>query len=332
MITAEHYNFQNPSNADHLWVETLQFPIVVPEEHLYLLVYLNVRPALGVMWNQVMVCGTLTESRSDLLHYNESHFLPAPASFQRIDSDLGLTISAKNAPRDFRIDYVHPDGTEIHVDWNGLMEPFDIHDPEHSPQAGTKDDMHADALGGSGHVDMSGRVSGEVTVRGRTFKVDSIERMDRSWGPRHPMKTKSMFIVSASFEPDLAFHMICPWDPDQSGADAFSLTHGYVMEGDQVWGLTSDAQISAGHHGMICTSLDMVVNDTQGRRWELNAVADIGAPWIAAPSAMTHNALMRWRLGEGRPGYGVVLKNYSLPYLNSKRGRFYDEGTTAIYV
>ena len=331
MITSAHYDFQNTAAADHTWVETLQLPVVSPEAHLYALCYVNVRPTVGVMWNQVMVCGTLTESRSDLLHYNENHFLPAPASLRTIGSELGLDIVATDAPRDFRIDYAHEDGTEIHVDWKGVMEPFDIHDPNHSPQAGSSEDLHADALGSSGHVDMTGRVTGTMKVRGRTFEVDSLDRMDRSWGPRHPMKTKNMFIVSIAFEPDLAFHMMCPWNPDVAGSDAFRLTHGYVYDGGEVYGLTNIAHIEAGHHGMLCTSLDMVVNDVRGKQYELHATPHIGAPWIAAPSAMTHSALMRWSC-DGRPGYGRVLKNYSLPYLNATRGRFYDDPTAAVYV
>ena len=88
-------------------------------------------------------------------------------------------------PRRFRIDYVSPDGTEIHVDWVGLMEPFDIHDPTHSPQAGGAYDIHSDLEPGEkrpfGHGDMTGRVTGTMTVGGREFEVDSVERMDRSW-------------------------------------------------------------------------------------------------------------------------------------------------------
>ncbi|MFJ8066852.1 hypothetical protein ACIQYS_19950 [Psychrobacillus sp. NPDC096426] len=336
MITSKNFEFQNPSDADHLWVETLLFPIVIPEEHLYALVYLNVRPSLGVMWNQVMVCGTLTESRTDLLHYNENNYLPAPKNYKDVQSPLGLKIQALDLPRDFAIDYEHEDGTEIHVTWKGMMPPFDIRNPSHSPQAiaGPKD-IHTDQdtkhydLGG--HFDMTGRITGSLTVRGRTYKVDSMERMDRSWGPRHPMQVPNVFIISASFEPDLAFHMICPWDPEKVGPEAFELTHGYVMEGDKVYGLTNDAVITAQHHGLMCTSLKMSVNDVRGKQFNLKATVDIGAPWIAGPNAMTFNSLMEWSL-EGKEGYGVVMKTASLKDLNQKRGRFYDGKTTAIYV
>lgn len=335
MITAKHFEYQAPTNADHLWLESLLFEIVEPQENLYALVYLNIRPGLGVMWNQVMVCGTLTESRSDLLHYNENHFLPAPARLSDIDSPFGLKIRGVDLPRNFAIDYEHEDGTAIHVTWNGLMPPFDTHDPECSPQAGRATDVHADKelqhADQSGHLDMSGRVSGTMTVRGRTFEVNSISRMDHSWGPRDPMKVKNMFIVSASFEPDLAFHMICPWNPDAQGAEAFELAHGYVMDGGKVYGLTADAVITAQHHGLMCAGLQMSVTDVRGTKHELTASPGIGAPWIAGPNAITHNAMMNWTY-QGRAGYGVVMKNHSLQHLTQKRGRFLDGQTAAIYV
>ena len=334
MISPEHFEYQAPADADHLWVESMLFEIVNPEEDIYALVYVNIRPALGVMWNQVMVCGTLTESRSDLLHYNENHFLPAPARLSDIDSSLGLKISGVELPRNFNIDYNHDDGTAIHVSWNGLTAPFDTHDPNCSPQAGKAADVHADKgmhhFGQSGHLDMSGRVTGTITVRGRTFDVNSISRMDHSWGPRDPMKVRNMFIVSASFEPDIAFHMICPWTPDAAGADAFELAHGYVVDGGQTYGLTSDAVITAQHHGLMCMGLQMSVTDIRGTKHELTATPGIGAPWIAGPNAITHNALMNWSY-QGRVGYGVVMKNHSLQDLNKKRGRFSDGQTAAIY-
>ena len=56
---------------------------------------------------------------------------------------------------------------------------------------------------------------GFLKVRDREFRVDAIERMDRSWGPRDPMKVINQFIVSATFGDDLFFHMICPWDPEK---------------------------------------------------------------------------------------------------------------------
>ncbi|HEY5852632.1 MAG TPA: hypothetical protein VIW24_00930 [Aldersonia sp.] len=336
-FTAEHFEYQNPPDADHLWVETILFPIVVPEAHLYALIYTNVRPTLGVMWNQVMVCGTLTDTRAELLHYNENPHLPAPARFTEITSPLGLTINTIDAPCKFRIDYVAEDGTEIHVDWVNLMDPFDIHDPAHSPQAGTALDIHADITAGGhakpvGHADATGRATGTMIVRGREYVVDSIERMDRSWGERDPMKAgKPNHVVSATFGEDLAFHMICPWAPEVEAPNAFQLSHGYVLDGGEVYGLTDDLEMTSTHVGMVCTGIDMTVKDVRGRRFHLQARPDIGAPWIAAPTAMVHNAMMRWTC-DGRDGYGVVMSTWHLTELNRSFGRFHTQSSGLVRV
>ena len=335
MIKPEQIDYQNPPNADHNWVETFLFPVVVPDAHIYALVYVCSRPVLGVMSNQVMISGSLSDNRSDLLHYNDNQHLPAPKKFSEWTSPLGLSIRTVRSPRDFRLDYTGHDGAEIHVDWHGLMEPFDIHDPAHSPQAGRVEDMHTDAdiskKHQSGHMDMTGRCTGTLTVRGKTFAVDSIERMDHSWGPRDPMVIKNMYIVSATFGEDLAFHMICPWNPEATGAAQFQLTHGYVLQDGKVYGLTSQATITSTHLGLMCTGLEMTVRDTRGKQFRLRATADVGAPWAPYPSAITHNALMRWTCSD-REGYGVVMKNYSLPYLNRKRGRFFDDPSPVVIV
>lgn len=325
MITADQLEYQAPPGADHNWVETYVLPVVVPEEHVYALIYVCIRPVLGVMANQVMICGALCESRAELLHYNDNQHLPAPARFSDWRSDIGLSVRVTKPPREYRIDYRAPDGTEIHVDWKGLMEPFDIHDPKHSPQAGAVQDVHADIETGTrhqaGHFDMTGHITGTLKVRGRELQVDGIERMDHSWGPRDPTTIKNMYIISATFGEDLAFHMICPWDPDRTGTDAFQLTHGYVLQDGEVYGLTSEATISATHHGLIPTSLEMTVKDIRGESFQLFAAADIGVPWYPYGRTVSYNALMRF-VYAGRTGYGVVFPNYNMTQLNDRYGRF----------
>lgn len=332
MINHEHFEYQNPPHADENWVESFVFPVVVPEESIYTLIYVCVRPTLGVMANQVMISGALTDTRAELLHYNDNQHLPAPEKLSRLTSSFGLDINVVDAPRDFHIDYVGYDDTEIHVDWRGIMDPFDIHDPNHSPQAGRVKDVHIevdsprgtqqpDAPRHYGHLDMTGQITGTLKVKGREFSVDAIERMDHSWGPRNPMRLKSMYIVSATFGPDLAFHMICPWDPSTPGEGEFEITHGYVLEDGVVYGLTDELVMTSVNHGLVCASIDMTVTDIRGKKHHLRGSADVGAPWYPYPSVISYNALMSWSLGD-RVGYGVVMPNHSVPTIIRERGRF----------
>lgn len=335
MIAAEQVDYQMPPDAAFDWVETWLFPVVVPEAGINVMIYVAARPALGTVANQIVIGGSLTDTKAELLHYYDHQHLPLPKTFSDFTLPSGLTLKATKPPREFRIDYVGKDGTEIHVDWIGLMDPFDIHDPNHSPQAGRAEDMHADIDAGAkhqaGHFDMTGRATGTLTVRGKTFKIDCVERMDHSWGPRDPTVIKNMYIVSATFDENLAFHMICPWNPDAPHGQQFQLTHGYVLDHGKVYGLTSNAKMTSVQHGLVCSSVTMQVEDIRGKVYDMVATVDVGFPWTPYPSALTHNTLMTWHM-DGRVGYGVVLANYNLGYLNQKMGRFLADPSPKVFV
>lgn len=326
-ITAATLDFQHPGNADHHWVETLLIPFVLPEEGIYGLIYVYVRPGLGVMTNQVIICGSLSDNRGDLLHYADNQQLPAIRTFREFTTPLGLSVSFTDAPRDFRVDYVGRDGTEFHFDWKGLMEPFDIHNPAHSPQAGRARDIHADIEPGqthrAGHFDATGHATGTLTLRGKTYRIDCIERMDHSWGPRDASIIRPTYIASATFGPELFFHMILPWDPTAERGRQLHLSHGYVCDHGEVFGLTDVAKIDAQHFGNITVGLQMQVTDTRGKTWDMVASPNVGAPWYGFPSAVTYLSLMQFFM-EGRRGYGIVMSNHNMGWLNSTRGRLLD--------
>ena len=232
-ITAEQYDYNVADDADYTWVETMLFPVIVPEANIYALLYNSAKPTLGCMAQQVLISGALCDTEAEMLHYYDNQHLPLPERWTNITSPEGLNIKAVKLPREFRLDYVSSDGeTEVHVDWVGMMEPFDIHDPKHSPQAGNAADMHADLEIGkkhkAGHIDMTGRATGTLKVRGRTFEVDCFERMDRSWGPRQPMNIPTCYIVSATIDENLAFHMIVAWNPEKPDGQQFTFEMMYA--------------------------------------------------------------------------------------------------------
>ncbi|GAC1390996.1 MAG: hypothetical protein NVSMB34_05010 [Variovorax sp.] len=322
MITAEDVEYHTPPGADHRWAETYIFPIAIPEEHILVMVYVVARPKLGVMLNDIYIYGTLTDNRAELLYVDSQVHLPAPARFSDINSPSGLKLKATVPPREFRIDYVGFDDTEIHVDWNGIMDPFDVHDLKHTPHAvGTHDEkMVRSGLSRAwnGHFDMTGRVRGTVRVRGREFRVDSLERMDHSWGERGENELPAMDSISAQFGEDLAFHLITHVDLEAPSGKDQKLAHGYVLENGVQYGV-STLDITSTRLGVTVISMEMTVVDVRSKRFRLQARADVGAPWnIYATTCYT--ALMRWTLGD-RTGYGVVMEVLPLKTLNRMRGR-----------
>ena len=331
MITPEDVEYHTPPNADYKWAETYIFPIAIPEEHLLVMVYVAARPVLGVMLNDIYVYGALTDNRAELLYIDSQVHLPAPKRFSDIDSPSGLRIRATNAPRDFRIDYVGYDDTEIHVDWNGIMDPFDVHDPQHTPHAvGTIEEKMAKSglsRAWKGHFDMTGRVTGTVKVRGKEFAVDSLERMDHSWGERGELSLPAMDSISAQFDENLAFHIITHVDLDAPSGRDQKLAHGYVLEDRVQYGI-AELDMTSTRLGVTIAAMQIKVTDVRGRVFVLNAMADVGGPWnIYATTCYT--ALMRWTLGD-RVGYGVVMEVLPIAALTRRRGRRWTDWPASI--
>ena len=332
MITAKDLEYHTPPDAGHTWAETYFFAIALPEEHLLVTVYVVVRPGIGVMVNDVIVYGALSDTRSDLLYIDVQPHLPAPKLWAEIDSPMGLKITAVKPPRDYRIDYVGYNDTEIHVDWIGMMEPFDIHDPAHSPKAAkTVDRQHAGSgLGAAwgGHFDMTGRVTGMVKIRGKEFKVDCVERMDHSWGHRNAVKMNAQNSISAAFDHDLAFHIITLLDMDAPCGKDHTLAHGYVYDQGKVYGVT-DLELTNTRLGVVVVAMDMKVTDIRGKVFRMHAIADVGAPWNAYATTVTFTAQMKWLFGE-REGYGCIMETMGIPGLSVRRGRWFSDRQPSI--
>ncbi len=325
MITAGDLEYHTPPDAGHTWAETYFFPIALPQEHLLATVYVVVRPGIGVMVNDVAVYGSLCQTRSELLYFDVQPHLPAPEKWAEIDSPAGLRVSAVRPPRDYRIDYTGYGDTELHVDWNGIMEPFDIHDPAHSPKAAAhREDQHAGSgLGAAwgGHFDLTGRVTGTLRVRGREFAVDCVERMDHSWGHRNPVTMNAQNSISAAFGEDLALHVITIVDLDAPNGAEHTLAHGYVLDHGEVFGVT-DLRLTSTRLGVAVTAMDMEVTDVRGKVFRFHAMADVGAPWNAYAATTTWTAQMRWLHGD-RVGYGCVMETVGIPGLSTRRGRWF---------
>jgi len=323
MITANDLEYHTPPNAGHTWAETYFFPIIIPQERLMITVYVVVRPGLGVMVNDVAIYGALSETRSDLVYFHVEPHLPAPARFSDIRSPMGLSLQAVTPPRDYRIDYVGYDDTEIHIDWIGLMEPFDIHDPKHSPKAGkTTAEQHAGSgLGAAwgGHFDLTGRVVGTVKIRGREYAVDCVERMDHSWGHRNPIVMNAQDSISASFGESLALHVITHLDLDAAAGSDQKLAHAYILEDGEVHGVT-DCQLQTIRLGSVVTSMDMRLTDVRGKVFHMHGISEVGAPWNAYAATVTYTSMMRW-ICDGRIGHGCVMETMGLPALTKRRAR-----------
>jgi len=332
MITAQDLEYHHSPQDDYTWAETYYLPVSIPEERLFAHVYICVRPVLGSMSADVRVMGSVSETEFDLLSVDSQFHLPGPERFSQIHAPNGLSVVAVKPPRDYRIDYVGRDGTEIHVDMIGLMNPWDIHDPKLNPLAGgTEAERLARTSMGSGykgHFDMHCRTRGTLKVRGKEYRVDIVDRMNHSWGPRPEMDIPPTNSIWAQFGEGLGFRMHLHLNPELPTGQDQRFAHGYLLDTGEVYALV-DAKVTTTRLGIVPISVDVVCTDQRGRQYALHGTPLAGAPWRAYSTAVCWCGLMRWDHAD-RTGHGSFQENHSLVVESRLRGRRWTDRIPAI--
>lgn len=328
MIRKEDVEYHTPPDADHTYAETNWFCFYIPEPRLMGIIYTVSRKGVPAISSDVSIYGALVDNRAETLYLDSQQMLPAPDRLSDYTLPSGLSVKAVNPPRDYHVDYVGYDGTEINLDFQGLMDPFDIHDPDHSPFAKTTvAEQHAGSGMGSGyggHFDLTGHLTGTLRLRGQEYPIDCIETMDHSWGSRPERHVPSMGWSHAHFGEDFVIKWINHWHHDRPIDQQQPLAHGYVMDHGKVYGLT-DMSLHTHRVGSVITSLELEVTDTRGETFRALGTAEVGGPWICYASALVYAAMTRWTLEDGRVGYGLAAEIQSVQSLTRRHGRRWTE-------
>ena len=333
MIKPEDIEYHVPAGIDHTYAETNFFVAFIPEERILATFYTLTRKSIGVCLVDVAIFGCLSDNRAEMLYLDTQQQLPAPARLSRFETPNGLKIHAEDL-RHYKLDYAGFDDTEAHLYIEGLTEPFDIHDPQHSPKATPH---HAEARHeGSGlgaayghHFDMTCRVSGTLKLRGKTYPVQCVSTMDHSWGPRCEVGLKSMGWMNAHFGEDYALHWINRLDLTKPAGQQEALAHGYVVDNGRFYGL-QDLKMRSNRLGAVNVAIDIVATDVRGKQHTLYGTPMVGAPWSCYTGVMLQMAMSRWITSEGRIGYGLNMENYPLDLVARLRGRHWDAPATRI--
>lgn len=80
------------------------------------------------------------------------------------------------------------------------------------------------------HIDISGTVTGTITMKGKTFTVNGMGLRDHGWGTRDVNKILSHRYVTGCFGPDLSF---CAYSVCNGATDTIE-KFGWVVKGDEV--------------------------------------------------------------------------------------------------
>jgi hypothetical protein len=319
MITDKDLDFHLADPVFHNWAETNYFAFFNAEHAICGHLQALFRPNIGVVMSDVRVWRGLVDHSADTWYISNHFHMPIAPGLSLRDYTLpnGLSVKAMS-PRNYRVDYVGIEDSRIHLDVNGIMEPYDIADPEMDPitRSLTKASWTF-ASAYNGHFDMSAHVTGEVTVRGETIPIDCVQVMDHSWGPRTEVDLAAMMWLGADFGDNFAIHAFFPADPANS--DILSpLAHGYVTERGVVRGLIK-GQLQVSRLGYQPVAIVFEAEDATGRHYRLYGAAIAGGPWPVYPSVDVGLALMRWTLGD-KVGHGMAMENSSMAY-RTRHGR-----------
>lgn len=318
MIRASDVAYHTPSNVNHEWAETSWFSIYLPEPNLVAWVYIVARPGVGAIVCDVEVVDHIGRISLEAKYVDFQQHLPLPEKFEKFALPNGLSLTALNE-RDYRIDYIGVDDTEFHWDVRGLMEPFDINDPNMDPLATSN--PHDSGFGSAyaNHFDMTVKVTGTVKVRGESHDVDCVTTMDHSWGPRGERGMRAMGWINANFSENLAFQTIWSFDPLAKGWDQFKLAHGYVLEDGKVSGLTAGRirAVRTSEKGVFPNSYEAILTDLNGREYRLVGTVVAQQPWACYSCSMPIMSLVRW-FYEGQEGSGQAQENWPLDMLTGR--------------
>lgn len=315
MITAKDIEFHHAEGVNHEWAETNFFSFYVPEERLLGSIYTVARAGLGVCASEFIVYRGLSGDRLNVVHHDVQEHLPLPRSYADYRLPNGMHVKAVNAPRDYRIDYVGRNGAELHMDYVGLMDPFDIHDASQNTRAQASEAAQVEGSGFGegykGHFDQTSHVKGALKLGTRTYPIDCVDTMDHSWGPRAEYGMRTLCWMHASFGTGLTVHLILHFRPFESRDRQYELAHGYVLREGKVTPIAK-ARVRADRAGLQGVAMEVEVTDAGGQALSMRGGAIAGGAWPCYLCLHIQNTLHQWVTSDGRMGYGVVQDAWTL--------------------
>ncbi|MGE0233583.1 MAG: hypothetical protein AB7O39_00370 [Flavobacteriaceae bacterium] len=336
MITAKDSEFHPSDPKEWRWTETTPLIFSVPEAGILGNLYVAARPNLGVALSAVAVAQGFCRQAYEMDFSDSQVHLPCPDDFLGYTLENGLSVELVKPPKEYRFRYEYkgdPSACAFDLKFRSIHEPFDCLDPAQNPmmekpgghsydsrlgdQWGNKS---ADEKYPNGHYEMIGHVTGELLLRGKTYKVDCYDCMDHSWSRRTEVSKRSVCFLTAAFGEDYGIHLAVPMDVgrDETTYDGFRF--GFVVEDGQTYGVV-DAKVDGATTDMLPMSAHVTCTDTRGKTHEFYGAAVGGHPWYNFnPSHVCFQSLMRWQQGN-RIGYSEMGNIFGLEFLAERKSR-----------
>lgn len=281
MIKPEDFDFHTQDDSPWNWTETLALPFALPEANINSIVYLVMRPKLGICMSDITLIDHISELWEEQLYIDNMQHLPCPATLTKFDLPNGLSFEVLEPLKRFCLRYDGIDDTRFSLEYRALHEPYDINDPNMDPTAASRIG-HGWEKSWAGHYEQTYRITGKLVVRGTHYDVDCVETGDRSWGPRAERDNGTMIWWHASFGEALTIHLFTPHDIANTD-DFGTLLSGYVLDEGEVFGLVSCSGKQDYHKAMPMGGV-LQVTDVRGKVFVLTFSTVNGCYWAPCPS------------------------------------------------
>jgi hypothetical protein len=322
MIQHSDFRFHPSDPQEIAWTETLFMIFSVPEAGISGNLYTLARPNLGVCHSSIEIHrGFCLEPWK--IHHNDSQMhLACPPDFADFELANGLSFKAHDA-RSCTFNYASLDGNcALGIGFEAVCDPFDPHDPDHNPLIGGAKVAGYDGWN-NGHMESKGRMTGWLRLRGKEYKVDCIDGMDKSWGVRRDWGNKGATWVQVGLGEDLNAFMVFGLRFDNKEVVYGPFNYGFVAVGGERRPLVK-ASMRADRSNMLVMRADVTFEDDRGDTYEVVGTTIAAAPWYNFnPSSAAFQTLMRWESGS-RVGYSHIADFAGLGYLSEGMADVHD--------
>jgi hypothetical protein len=200
MLTAADDLMHDPG-THRLFTETNWFGFVnVPDEGISFGIYIGFKPNLGVTYTWIVAWQGRHQHHMGIEYFDRRQYMQVPEiTTEGYELDNGLKVSILEPLNKFKIEYAdEPRKFGIDIVWSAICPAV----------AWTK----------SGHLDHFGHVKGQLTLKGKTYEVDTFSQRDHSWSIREddehmPAKPPKPFAwVWGAFSDSFAFQAAANWN------------------------------------------------------------------------------------------------------------------------
>lgn len=320
MIRAEDFDFHPRDPALSNWTETLAIVFSVPEEGISAHIYVLARPNLGVCHSSIMIHKGFRPNPWEIDYQDAQMHLPGPKHFDNFTLANGLSFRMTDSPRDFVCSYRGLDeACSFDFTFSGLVDPFDTHDPAENPlRAAAADGQAAVGFGGwsNGHMESIGHSLGELTLHGKRYRIDCVDGLNKSWGPRTDFGVRGTSWMHITSGPEFGVFLAFDLLVEKREVVYGPLRFGFVAEGGRKIGIVK-ANARAQRTAMLGMRIEVDFTDVEGREYHAVGTSVGAAPWYHFnPHCVSYESLFRFEC-EGRTGYSCVGDFMGMNFLSS---------------